>query len=93
MSEQLLSPEGLSQELGVPVRTLYQWRYRGDGPPGFRVGRHLRYRRRDVDAWLEERAAGAAEDARRRRDRWPGAEHRAGIAESGRGAGSKSSGA
>lgn len=30
--------------LGVPVKTLYQWRYKGVGPAGVRVGRHLRYR-------------------------------------------------
>ncbi|MGH8936884.1 MAG: DNA-binding protein [Acidimicrobiia bacterium] len=36
----------------MPAATLYQWRYRGEGPRGFRVGKHLRYRwgrRRRVD--------------------------------------------
>lgn len=40
--------------LRIPSRTLYQWRYRGKGPPAYRVGRHLRFRWLDVEAWLEE---------------------------------------
>ena len=42
--------------LGVPVKTLYQWRYNGVGPRAFRVGRHLRYRPEDVEAWLLRQA-------------------------------------
>ena len=41
--------------LGIPVPTIYRWRYRGDGPPGFRVGRHLRFRWSDVEAWIDSR--------------------------------------
>lgn len=50
----------VAEHLGVPVATLYQWRYRREGPRGLRVGRHLRYRRADVEAWIAERLA--AED-------------------------------
>jgi excisionase family DNA binding protein len=46
----------LSAMLGVPVDTLYGWRHRGAGPRGYRVGRHVRYRRSSVEAWLEEQA-------------------------------------
>lgn len=42
----------------MPVGTLYGWRHRGEGPPGYRVGRHVRYRRSAVDAWLETCADG-----------------------------------
>ncbi len=45
----------VSYFLGVPVATLYYWRTRGDGPACCRVGRHLRYRRDDVTAWVEGR--------------------------------------
>lgn len=51
--EQLMTIQELAQYLGVPVGTLYQWRYRREGPPGFRVGRHVRYRRSDVEMWIE----------------------------------------
>lgn len=57
-ADRLLMPEELARFLGVPVKTLYQWRYRGVGPRGVRVGRHVRYRRQDVDDWLERLAGG-----------------------------------
>ncbi len=51
----LASVEEVAAYLGVPVATLYRWRSRSEGPPGFRVGRFVRYRWADVDAWLEQR--------------------------------------
>jgi excisionase family DNA binding protein len=55
-----LSPAELAVLLGVPVQTIYQWRHRRTGPPGFRVGRHLRYDPRDVSRWIETLNAGSA---------------------------------
>lgn len=51
----LLSSEEVAKFLGVPVNTVYVWQTRGGGPPGYRVGRHTRYRPDEVLAWLEER--------------------------------------
>ena len=48
----LLSINEVAEWLGVPVTTLYQWRTRGKGPAGIRIGRHVRYDRADVEAWL-----------------------------------------
>jgi len=53
--DRLLTVEELASYLGVPVATLYQWRHRGEGPPGFRVGRYIRYRRNDVEQWIRDR--------------------------------------
>ena len=53
--EPLWSVADVAEYLGVPVKTLYQWRYMREGPPALRVGRHVRYRRRDVERWVEER--------------------------------------
>lgn len=53
----------LAAELGVPVRTIYAWRSTGKGPRGAVFGKHVRFRRSDVDAWIESRLdapAGAA---------------------------------
>jgi excisionase family DNA binding protein len=50
--ERLMTLTELSELLGVPVGTLYAWRYRGEGPAGYRIGRHVRYRRVEVEAWL-----------------------------------------
>jgi predicted DNA-binding transcriptional regulator AlpA len=43
----------VSDYLGISVNTLYQWRTRHYGPPGRRVGRHLRYRPAEVVAWFD----------------------------------------
>jgi excisionase family DNA binding protein len=51
--ERLMSPLDIARFLGVPLRTIYRWRSRGEGPRGYRVGRHVRYRARDVEHWLE----------------------------------------
>jgi len=61
--DNLLSPAALAEYLDVPIATVYRWRSRGDGPPGIRVGRHVRYRRRDVEAWLDSKAARGPGDA------------------------------
>ncbi|MGB9359856.1 MAG: helix-turn-helix domain-containing protein [Acidimicrobiia bacterium] len=53
--EPLISAQELAEYLDVPVATIYAWRYRGQGPPGLRVGKHLRYRSIDVDEWIESR--------------------------------------
>lgn len=50
----LLTVEEVSEILRVPVRTLYDWRLRRQGPPGFRVGAHVRYDLDDLEEWIEE---------------------------------------
>lgn len=55
--EKLLSAEEVSEYLGVPVTTLYQWRHFGRGPSAFRVGKHLRYSPDTVRQWLEAQVA------------------------------------
>jgi excisionase family DNA binding protein len=54
-NEPLLDLEWLSEFIDIPPRTIYNWRLRGEGPPAYRVGRHLRFRRSEVDAWLDSR--------------------------------------
>lgn len=53
----LLTTQELADYLGIPVRTIYAWNYQGDGPPRYKVGRHVRYRRTDVEEWLENQKA------------------------------------
>jgi excisionase family DNA binding protein len=50
--ERLLSIPELADYLGVPVATIYRWRTAQDGPVGYRIGRHVRYRARDIEHWL-----------------------------------------
>jgi predicted DNA-binding transcriptional regulator AlpA len=39
----------------VPLETVYQWRKKRTGPPGFRIGKHLRYDPADVRAYVDQR--------------------------------------
>lgn len=50
----LLSVDELAEYLGVPVRTVYDWRSTGHGPRGIRIGRHLKFAVPDVVAWMQE---------------------------------------
>jgi excisionase family DNA binding protein len=50
----------VAEFLQVPVRTLERWRYVGAGPRWVPMGRHVRYRWDDVEAWLEAQAAKTA---------------------------------
>lgn len=55
-SNRLLSVEEVAAYLGVPKKTVYgcwrQW-----GLRGYRVGRYLRFRERQVEEWLRNREA------------------------------------
>lgn len=59
MTETLMSVEELAAFLAVPVKTVYKWRAEGSGPRAHKVGRHLRFRRADVERWLDQRADAA----------------------------------
>jgi predicted DNA-binding transcriptional regulator AlpA len=51
-----LSPHDLADEWSLPVQTIYSWRVRGTGPRGVTIGRHVRYRRSEIERWLAEQA-------------------------------------
>jgi excisionase family DNA binding protein len=57
----LLTQQQLADELQVSMRTLERWRQEGTGPAFVRVGRSLRYRRSDIDAWLERQRRSQGE--------------------------------
>ncbi len=52
-----MSVQELAAYLDIPMKTIYAWRYHGEGPRGFRIGRHVRFRWHDVEAWLADRIA------------------------------------
>jgi excisionase family DNA binding protein len=60
MADELMTTEQVSQYLQVPVATLHQWRYLGKGPRAARIGRGLRYRSSDVDAWVATQFSASA---------------------------------
>lgn len=52
----LNGPQWLADYLGVPLATVYAMNHKGTGPRRIKVGKHVRYRQADVDAWLDERS-------------------------------------
>ena len=49
----ILTTGELADMLSVSERTLIRWRVQRVGPPWTKVGHAVRYRRRDVDAWMD----------------------------------------
>ena len=56
----LWSVTDVSDYLGVPVRTIYQWRTKDYGPRARVVGRHLRFKPDEVFEWLDAQTADHA---------------------------------
>ncbi|MHB1063856.1 MAG: helix-turn-helix transcriptional regulator [Georgenia sp.] len=50
--EPVLTTSELAAHLGVPVQTIHDLRHSGRGPRGIRVGRELRFRLSEIQAWL-----------------------------------------
>lgn len=75
MSEPLWTVRDVAQFLGVPVATIYTWRARGDGPPGFRVGKHLRFRPSEVESWLEAHREEHLQNVSGPRGGWEGSRY------------------
>ena len=44
----------VAELLGVSESTVHHWVGRGQSPPSFKVGKHRRFERSDVMAWIEE---------------------------------------
>ena len=52
--QEYVGPEEASIILGISIRTLENYRVRGDGGPPFsRLGRIVRYKVADLHAWME----------------------------------------
>lgn len=58
--EPVLTTSELAAHLGVPVQTIHDLRHARRGPRSFRVGRELRYRVSEVQAWVEAMEAPLA---------------------------------
>jgi excisionase family DNA binding protein len=56
LPDRYLTPEDIASLFAVPIETVYAWRKRRTGPPGFRVGRHVRYDPAAVHAWAARQA-------------------------------------
>lgn len=59
----LLTEVQTADLLKLSIRTLQAWRVRGVGPLFVRAGRAIRYRRRDISAWIEANTVSATKSA------------------------------
>ena len=55
---ELVDEASLAARLGVSRSTLQSWRYSARGPRWIKLGRLIRYRVADVDAYLEANTRG-----------------------------------
>lgn len=59
----LLTEKEAAKILGFSIRTLQKWRVSGNGPKYIRCSaRAIRYRRRDLDAFIEDRVKQSTSD-------------------------------
>lgn len=62
--DRLINENEAAQFLGYTVRALQNWRVRGGGPRFVRVSsRSIRYRRRDLIKWAEQRLLSSTSQA------------------------------
>ena len=61
-----MTPKQAAAYLKTPVRTLADWRLKGIGPQFARCGgRHVRYRKKWLDQWLDAQAVTSTAEAKR----------------------------
>lgn len=51
----LMDENETSKMLKVSIQTLRNWRAKEKGPAYYRIGRSIRYKKKDVEAYLERR--------------------------------------
>lgn len=55
----------VAKHVGYSLRAIRKWRAEGKGPSYFRVGRSIRYRMCDVEAWLKHHQVRLSQTARK----------------------------
>ena len=58
-SKILMNEREAADYLGLSAKTLQSWRWRHEGPRWLKVGRLVKYKPADLEAYLEKRYAGA----------------------------------
>ena len=56
MGNELLTPAEAAEILRISPATLPRWRWAGEGPDFVRIGRSIRYRREDLDRYIQRGA-------------------------------------
>ena len=63
MTERLLTAREVADRLGLTTETVLVWVRRGE-LPAIRLGRAIRFREDELDAWLEQRSTDRIADIR-----------------------------
>lgn len=53
-SDRLMTIDEVADFLQISRNTIYRWNSMGTSIPHFKIGKHLRFRRSDVEKFLEE---------------------------------------
>lgn len=53
-SEHLMTLKDVAEYLQIKERPMYQWAQQGK-TPGFKLGNEWRFKKADIDMWIEER--------------------------------------
>ncbi|BBX89003.1 helix-turn-helix domain-containing protein [Mycolicibacterium boenickei] len=61
---ELLGTRAASSLLGIPEATLRYWRHTDEGPPSFKLGGRVVYRRNELERWVEEQEAATVRGGR-----------------------------
>lgn len=54
-AEILLSPVEVQEVYNIPVTTLEKWRSLKIGPIYHKLGKHIRYKPKNIDQWIESK--------------------------------------
>lgn len=54
ISERLFNEQATAEFLGLTLASLRKWRWERKGPAYVKVGRLVRYRKADLEAWLDQ---------------------------------------
>jgi predicted DNA-binding transcriptional regulator AlpA len=54
LPDRYLTPDDIAEIFEVPKETVYQWRKKRIGPPGFRIGKYIRYDPADIRAYVTQ---------------------------------------
>ncbi|MFE0509217.1 helix-turn-helix transcriptional regulator [Streptomyces sp. NPDC058964] len=55
LPDRYLTADDIAAMFEVPKETVYQWRKKRIGPPGFRIGKYIRYDPADVHEYVTQR--------------------------------------
>lgn len=53
MGNDRLIPDKAAHYIGISVHLLNKWRSQGKGPPYYKLGGIVKYKRKDLDEWVE----------------------------------------